>query len=232
MAQRPIYMPTHSGDVFVRVKNVDFEWFPGMAKTQKQKSIASLHGNAKKGLNLNSILEVSSKSLDTLGVNLSAFNLKIQHKDGRVFSVENAFQSSKVFDRGGPFKDILNVSPVQAKRDPRLKESGNLKGFSFFGVDWPLQPVSAFYDYVYINALLKYPEIHSEIERFEGFTDIEFNPQKSLNCQAYALALFCSLKNRGLINNSISDKEYFLKVVSSNEVRVPPGKGSNQYSLF
>ena len=45
------------------------------------------------------------------------------------FSVENAFQAGKVFENGGPFLDLLTVTPREAKRDTRLKESGRLLKF-------------------------------------------------------------------------------------------------------
>ena len=43
MAQRPIYIPQTKGDYLVQTDMLDFKWFPGMAISQKQKSIRSLH---------------------------------------------------------------------------------------------------------------------------------------------------------------------------------------------
>ena len=93
----------------------------GWRLSQKKKNVARLH-EALGG----ECLEVSTKSDVVIGTKLSAFNLKL---DGH--TLENIFQSSKVFENGGPYRDLLNVSPKEAKRDQRLKSSGNLKGFEY-----------------------------------------------------------------------------------------------------
>lgn len=59
-------------------------------------------------------LEVSTKSTTKLGQEASAFNLKYNG-----YHVENIFQSSKIYSKGGPYKDLLLVSPREAKRDIR-----------------------------------------------------------------------------------------------------------------
>ena len=102
MAIRPVYVPRKDGKLGVEKRDIEFKWFPGMAKSQKQKSIASLHKEAEQ-LGITPLLEISSKSEDELGVKLSSFNLIIKTKIyKREFSVETAFQSSKVFQYGGP----------------------------------------------------------------------------------------------------------------------------------
>ena len=52
MANRPIFFPTDNKDEPVSLKKVDFTWHAGLAKSQKQKSIKSLHDSAKNILNL------------------------------------------------------------------------------------------------------------------------------------------------------------------------------------
>ena len=94
MANRPIFIPSKNPNNPVLVESVEFEWHPGMAVSQKQRSIRSLHENAKKTLKLNKILEVSSKSELELGRNLSAFKLQINLGDGSSMAVENAFLGS------------------------------------------------------------------------------------------------------------------------------------------
>ncbi|WP_371133412.1 hypothetical protein [Polaromonas sp.] len=68
VATRPVFTPFTSGKLLVWTHHVDFEWFPGMAKVQAQKSIASLHQNAMRQIGVDKVLEISSKSLDELGV--------------------------------------------------------------------------------------------------------------------------------------------------------------------
>jgi len=191
-----------------------------MSRSQSQKSIRSLHSEAKSGLGLDNILEISSKSEQEIGVNLSAFNLMITTvKRKKEFSLECAFQASKVFENGGPFLDLLDARSIDAKRDPRLQSHGRLVGFRFYGVDWDLTPRTAFYDWLYLNALHKNPELARKVMEFSAFTDIAFNPAKSINCQAYSAALYASLSLRGLLSDELlRDKDLYLKLVSSGDV--------------
>ena len=48
---------------------------------------------------------------------------------------------------------------------------------------------------------------------YDSFTDIEFNPKKSLNCQAEAAAIFVGLSKSGLIDEVLKDKKIFSKIV-------------------
>jgi len=214
MAERPIFIPTTEGSALVRTKHVDFQWFPGMAASQKQKSVDSLHAAASRLPGISKVLEVSSKSRDEIGVALSAFNLSfttIKYK--QTFCVECAYQSSKVFERGGPFTDILGMTSREAKKDERLRSSGRLTGFRFFGTDWGLEPQTAFYDWLYINALKKQHSMAEQILSYSAFTDIEFNPERSINCQAYSVALYVSLYKRHILDDATSSKEAFLHIV-------------------
>lgn len=210
MAKRPIFVPLHDGKRYVLERYVDFEWHAGFAKSQKQKSIRALHEMALREYGLKNPLEVSSKSEDPLGVALSSFNLKFTTKLGRTLTVEAAFQGSKVFELGGPFVDIFEKSPIDAKRDERLRSSGPLTKFSFFGADWALEPKTAFYDWLYINALLKNPEILDQVTDRDGFTDIEFNHERSINCQARSAALYCALYHTDRLNFALESRENFL----------------------
>lgn len=220
MATRPIFTPSLNGKLLVSTHHVEFEWFPGMAMSQSRKSIASLHAAARKQINISEVLEISSKSPTELGVGLSAFNLMIRtvtHE--REFSLECAYQASKVFERGGPFVDLLNVKSIDAKRDPRLTQHGRLIKFRFFGVDWSLQPRTAFYDWLYINALHKHPELAEQVLTYRAFSDIAFNPERSFNCQAYAAALYVSLHERGLLKDEVlKDQQAYLSIINARSV--------------
>lgn len=211
MAKRPIFIPLYDGKRFVLERYVEFEWSPGFAKSQKQKNIRALHEMARRDYGVESPLEVSSKSEDELGIALSSFNLKFTTKGrGRTFTVEAAFQGSKVFEHGGPYKDIFGKSPIDAKRDVRLKESGRLTKFLFFNEEWPLEPKTAFYDWVYIKALLQNRDLVDRVLDIDAFTDIEFNPEKSINCQARSAALFCALYHSENLEFALSDRSNFL----------------------
>lgn len=214
MAKRPVYIPkTKSQTAGVVVRDIEFKWFPGMSKSQKQKSISSLHDSANK-LNISPVLEISSKSEVELGVKLSAFNLMLTtKKKNKSFSVETAFQSSKIFDKGGPYTDLLEGTSRQAKKDMRIKASGNLLKFLFFSKEFPLKPRTFFYDWLYINAMHQNEELVEQTVGYHGFSDIEFNPKKSINCQAYSAALYVSLRKFGIVNEALESPEIFLEVL-------------------
>lgn len=232
MATRPVFIPAAEGRVLVRTTLVEFQWFPGMALSQKQKSVESLHASASKLPGIASLLEVSSKSREELGVALSAFNLTFTTvKHGRTLSVECAFQGSKVFEAGGPFGDLFDVPPRDAKRDERLRSSGRLTGFRFFGIEWPLEPQTAFYDWLYINALKKKSGITDQLLQYSGYTDIEFNPERSINCQAYSVALYVALYKRGILGKATSSKHEFIQAMGEFVVNNARQDDTSQDSL-
>ena len=163
------------------------------------------------------ILEVSTKSLDETGVKLSAFNLKFFHEELQEYRwIENVFQSSKVFENGGPYRDLLNVAPKEAKRDERLKTSGRIIAFNLYGIDWPTEPKSMFYDWIYITALKKQTALAEEIMKYDIFTDIEFNHKKSINCQARAAAIFVSLVRKNELEAKTASPEQFATIYDNN----------------
>ncbi|EGL53080.1 hypothetical protein MAMP_00268 [Methylophaga aminisulfidivorans MP] len=215
MAQRPIFIPCFHSDCLVRIEYVDFVWYPGIAPSQRKRSVSSLHSAAREKDLCKHPLEVSTKSEDKVGCQLSAFNLSVKtEKHKPAFTVETAFQSSKVFQNGGPYEDLLYGSSLSAKKDSRIKNSGDLLKFKFFGTEWGLEPKTAFYDWLFLNALKKNPWAIEQLDDFDAFTDIEFNPKKSINCQAYSVALFQSLKHRKLLDKALENKKSFLRVLS------------------
>ncbi len=220
MAERPLFIPQAQGPALVRAESVGFTWHSGFAVSQKRKSIASLHANAITAGHCRAPLEVSTKSPEPLGVTLSAFNLKaLVDCSGREGTVEAVFQSSKVFERGGPFVELLFASPKDAKLDPRLQNSGPLLHFDWLGDSWALEPRTAFYDWIYLNALHRNPACAEQVQAFDAFTDIEFNPDRSINCQAYSLALYCALVQRGMLATALRSKREFLRIVGGQAER-------------
>ncbi|MGL6099113.1 MAG: DarT1-associated NADAR antitoxin family protein [Fusobacteriaceae bacterium] len=213
LSKRPVFIVSHDSKEFVKEVEIEFTWFPGFAVIQKQRSIQSLHKNFLKEYSENKILEISSKSENELGILLSAFNLMIPRKKGEM-SVECAFQGSKVFENGGPYRDIFDLSSREAKKSEKLKKSGELIKFDFYGISWELEPKTLFYDWLYINALSKNSELANQILKYDSFTDIEFNPKKSINNQARAAALYVSLWKRGLLEKALQNHESYREVIS------------------
>lgn len=192
MARRPVFLPNPEGASPVRSCYVDFQWHAGLAVSLKQKSISALHDAARAALGVERALEISSRSTDPLGVALSAFNLTFNVPGLPCpLSVECAFQVSKVFERRGPYTDIFLMESRDAKRDERLKSSGRLQQFRFLEQKWALEPQTAFYDWLYINALMARPNLAARLDSYVAFTDIEFNPEKSMiRTRASQRALF------------------------------------------
>lgn len=216
MAKRPLFIPDPTHCPFVKEVLLEFKWYSGFAKSQTQKSILALHDAARLH-GIDPLLEISSKSMQRLGVNLSAFNLLLETEKKQRLSVECAFQGSKVFQHGGPYTDLYTVLSREAKRDIRLHNSGNVIRFSFFGEDFPTKPLTAFYDWLYIKALTQNTSLANQLLPYMGFTDIAFNPEKSLNCQARSAALYVALKEIGEIDNVVNDKEYYLHLLNDDD---------------
>jgi hypothetical protein len=77
------------------------------------------------------------------------------------------------------------------------------------GREYPLSPATAFYDWLYLLALYPHREWLDYLRDCGGFSDIEFNPERSLNCQARSCATFMSLRKRGLLDRARSSFEEF-----------------------
>lgn len=214
MANRPVFISCESAP-FYSICNTEFTYYSGFAVVQKQKSIKSLHENFNKIHPNKKVIEISTKSDIDLGKRLSAFNLRIRSKK-KDFSVECAFQGSKVFELGGPYDDLIDKDSSTAKKDPRLKTSGRIIGFNYFGRIFAPEPLDYFYNWLYVNALNFNKDLGKEILSYDSFTDIEFNPNKSINCQARACAIYVGLYQSGKLEKALSSEQSFLKTVYPN----------------
>ena len=211
MARRLVFVPD-SGRPYVSELSLDFEQHSGSSIQQKQRSIASLHASYAAKFPSSRVLEVSSKSERDLGVHLSAFNLMIEHPGRGSYSVECAFQASKVFEHGGPFVDLFDVSSRAAKTDRRLRESGELVAFRYCEHEFPLEPKTYFYDWLYASALCRDDKLVEQVMMFDAFTDIEHNPERSINCQARSVAKVVGLARAGLLEDALQSPQAFLEL--------------------
>lgn len=202
MAKRPAW--TVETGMIIR-RDFEFGWNGGFAVSQKRKNINALHQSIETATGMKA-LEISSKGEVVLGSQLSAFNLR-----SNGIYLENIFQSSKKYEHGGPYTDLLDVSPKEAKRDERHGASGRLTAFVKDGVEWPLEPRTAFYDYIYVSAVLENFGSGLDLSGYQWFTDIEFNPDKSINCQARAAAIYkliCEKRMFDVLDNKDSWLEF------------------------
>jgi hypothetical protein len=215
MAKRFVFRPvTDKSGILFSETLVDFDWIAGMSKSQNQKWIRNLHRAAREKMGIERVLEISSRSELSLGVELSAFNLNLQLSDLSA-SVECIYQGSKVYENGGPFTDLYSRSSKEAKQDPRLKLSGNLTHFEFNGRVWKLSESPNFYDYLYILALSDYSKSNQLLD-YQAFTDFaysqsesKFSHGRSFNCQARSAAIYVSLCSLNQLGSYLEDPEKF-----------------------
>lgn len=186
-------------------------WHGGFAVSQKQKNIAELHAKAKE-LGIDPVLEISTKSPLEVGRRLSAFNLKID-VHGVMKSLESVYQSSKVFAHSGQHELLMDLDPFQAKKEVRRLGQGPIIAFRFLGQEFPTEPVNAFYDWLYIRAIVPHEQWIRENLHFAAYSDIEFTPSKSVNCQGRAVAEFHALSMRGEATKCVHDFEKFRQIL-------------------
>jgi hypothetical protein len=78
-----------------------------------------------------------------------------------------------------------------------------------------LEPKTAFYDWLYVSALFPQREYLAQLCQYAGFTDIEFNPDRSINCQARSCALFVALTKGQLMDEAMSSATSFVGLLSA-----------------
>jgi len=232
MAERPIFVPAPESAELVKELPMQIVWNPGFASAQKKKNIMALHAAAAKA-GYSPLLEISTKSDEAVGRHLSAFNLKVHHDHLGSMPLEAAFQGSKVFERGGPYTDLYIVRDVRdAKRDARLKASGPLIGFKLADLWFPLEPKTAFYDWLYVTSLYDHREwLRTHIFHYAGFTDIEFDPERAINCQARSCALLIALIKNESLDEAVSSPEAFIRLLSSRAYQPQLARHTSQETI-
>ena len=127
-------------------------------------------------------------------------------------TVESVFQASKVFKSAGPFPEFLCMPGREIKRDPRLRNSGPLLRFELGGQTYPISPTTAFYDWVYLNALTQNPKLSGEMMLYSAFSDIAYNPKRSINCQARSAAMYLALHESGRLPDALKSFDAFIQL--------------------
>lgn len=213
-AIRPIFIPTPDSSELVKEVSVQFEWSMGLLRAQKQKSVMSLHEQAQK-IEPRKILEISTYSQQTLGVMLSAHNLQLKSGNS-TGAVEQLYQKAKV---------VVGENPAS-------REGGSVKGgkptyFLFEQRQWALEPLSAFYDWLYVNAVLQNIELSNILLEFDAFSDIAFNPKKSISTQARSAALYVSLVKLKRIDETKAPDDFIRLLAEFDYMRAPDTLFSN-----
>jgi len=217
MALRPIFIPLRGrklhadtdlkGGPLVERLDLSIRWNGGFSVSQKQKNVVELH-NAAKEQGIFPVLEISTKSTEEVGRRLSAFNLKID-VGGSMKFLESVYQSCKVFSDSGQHIDLIDENPFIAKKEIRHKGRGSIISFRLEGIDYPIEPKNAFYDWLYIKAILPHEDWIKRNLNYMAYSDIEFTPNKSINCQARAVAEFHALSMRGKAADSAANFSSF-----------------------
>lgn len=188
MANRPIYISTGNIHNPYTEDHINFEWTPGYSYKQKEKRRESLKKEIEKKYDIDKWLEVSTISDKDIGKKLSALNLKLTLTDNKKYSVESIYQVSKVY------------------------ENNQIVKFKFRNKEFENTPYGMYYDYLYMIALYQNKEYHNLINNYYLFTDLFFNPNKSINTQARAIAIFKTLYDSNyldILENTDSFKEYY-----------------------
>jgi hypothetical protein len=83
---------------------------------------------------------------------------------------------------------------------------------------FPLPPKTASYDWLYLHSLYRDREfLWEQMSRYRGFTDIEFNPEKSINCQARACAMFVSMEAKQILDDCMDSFDHFTELLTFDE---------------
>ena len=190
MAVRPIFISTGDIEKPFLVEDISFQWVKGMSYSQKCKRRDSLSSEIAKLYDIKRWLEISTKSDKEIGVKLSAKNLVLNTSTG-CNTVENIYQSAKVL------------------------ENGKITSFRYNNCIFENEPTGMFYDYIYIYAILQNSDLVNQFVQYDIFSDIEFNPKKSINTQARAAAIFKTLYDKhslGIVKNQDDFKKYYKSI--------------------
>jgi hypothetical protein len=199
-----------------QVVREDFEikWVSGLSLSQKQKNIEIFHRaiSERFSVELDRILEVSTKSKTEIGRLLSSFNLKFKMNDSE-YAFESVYQSSKVFQDGlfdtHQYNEWLALNGYDAKkRSQKIKLP--LAEFRFNQRSFSLEPKTLFFDWLYIGCIEQY-NLGFLLKQYNYFTDIEFNPVKMVSTQANALCKYKWLVDHNLVEEYLQDPIKFYK---------------------
>ena len=108
--------------------------------------------------------------------------------DNSKHSVESIYQTSKVY------------------------VDNHIVKFKFRSTEFENNPYGMYYDYLYMVALYQNQEYHELIKNYYLFTDLFFNPNKSINTQARAIAIFKTLYDNNylkILKNISEFKNYY-----------------------
>ncbi len=166
-------------------------------------------------------LEISSRSADRLGRDLSAMNLPAAG-DPHVRPVEAVYQAAKCYGDGGPGTQLFRSGYEAKRHDRERRRQGPLAGFRHDGRHWPPETGSAFYDWLWTRSALRScgHGVVERLQRYDGFTD-QFHRPGALACQAKAAAIVAGM-GLSRVRTAIETPETWLSHLSGRAVPAPP----------
>lgn len=189
---------------------VEFEWAMGQNFSKRQVSYLNMHDAL---IRDNFVpLEISTKSKDyEFGKEMSAFNLSLNG-----YAVENIFQSYKVFNDGGPYLNLLQVSPVQAKNSCCIQTRGSKKGCSNNKVEYENL------DFYHLSTICEYCQKrpHRHLVGFSNKKETWSSEPKSMFFDSIYITALIDNPNlsEALLNfNAFTDIEFNQKEIYSKE---------------
>lgn len=211
MANRPVFM---SREDKLYQENIEFKWHSGFSVGQKRKSVEELHREFNKQYPGKNVLEVSNASLHPLSGELSVDTLR--NEDGGVSSI---LLGSQMFVKGGPFPSMYVKSLEEVKKDPQLKKSGKLIAYNYKEGTFRVHDNNKFFHWVIVNVLYTRPDLAEKVIKFDGFTDINYNPNKPSDSLAESLSIFKMLSETGRLDYAMQNGRTFnIAVYGTNKL--------------
>ena len=221
ITNRPVYMPSQRYP-YCDIWNAQLANFKTVTSAERaQSNIKDVFRVFEKRFPDKRILEVSLYSpQEPLGRELCPQYLKkfVPSLNGAV-PMESLFHASKVFQSGGPYTDLYMGDPFNMKNDPRLKSSGILTGYRFENEDYPNHPRTAFFDFMYMLALVEPQnyELTKQLLQYDAFCDITYAETRDFVCPARSITIFVSLMRMGLLQKVHTFDEYLTVIQGAND---------------
>ena len=166
-------------------------------------------------------LEISSRSADRLGRDLSAMNLPADG-DPHGRPVEAVYQAAKCYGDGGPDTHVSRSGYEAKHHDRERRRQGPLAGFRHEGRQWPPETGSAFYDWLWTRSALRCcgHGVVERLQRYDGFTD-QFHRPGAVACQAKTAAIVAGM-GLSRARAAIETPEAWLRHMAGRAAPAPP----------
>lgn len=211
MAKRLYFIPKRSFQGLIVEKIVDFTEVRGDKESSVVKTMENMHHVIRANETGGKILEVSPYG-SNIGQMLTPWQLTLKTKSGVSYPVAAIYESSKVFERGGPYEDLKDKNQDELQKDERLTQSGDLMGYHFEEEAFTTTPRHKFFDYLYIRALKDREDLQEELLKADIVTDVTYQMNAMHLSPARSVSYFISLYRENLLDKVLSSSEEFDKM--------------------